>query len=242
MNKELELKKQNELANVESFGIADNIESSDLTIPFINIGQGISDAVKKGLVKYGELYDSITNEVLASVNEKLEVIFIKMDKALFVTSGEKGNKFERIEPFTRDYLYNEEINGVKYQRSLVYRYFCILAKDIKEGSPFPFAISLMKSNIGTAKKLNTIFSRMKIAKKSSFNYIFDVSVKEEGSGNGTYNAFDIKQGRITTEEEAKVAIELHQFMNNANVKLDEGVETIEPSKPKNDNDPDDVMF
>jgi len=243
MSKELKIKEDTSVAIDDNFGVADGLSASDLTIPSIKIGQAITAEVKAGEIKYGEIFESVGTEVLAKPGEKLEAIFLKVEKCLFVTSGEKGNKFERIDPFVEGYDYTEEVNGVKYQKSLSYRYYVVLAKDIKAGLPFPCVLNLMKSNMKVAKKLNTIFSKMRLAQKKSHEFVFNIFGSEVGSDNGTYYVFNVNQERTTTKEESEAAKFIFDMIGKTKLKIDDApVDRIEADPSTKKNIEDDLQF
>jgi hypothetical protein len=59
---------------------AENIDTTDITIPRIKVAQGTSEEVKAGLMKEGDLFLNITGEVLAPAGQALRVIPIHISK------------------------------------------------------------------------------------------------------------------------------------------------------------------
>lgn len=226
--KELEKKQTAQAPAVNtSWGASEGIDSSDLITPMLLIGQSVSDAVKDGEVKYGEMYDSLTRTVLAKKNEAIDVIVFKARKKWFIEKlvGTKMTflKFEDFTPENANEPFNYEINGEQYQRSMVLEFFCLLASDIAKDkeSAFPYALSLMKTNRHAGKIVATICSKLKMIGKSSASVTFTVNAKTQmNESQQEYYVFDIKQGRATTDEEQAIAKKWYDMTNSIQIKVD----------------------
>lgn len=211
MSKELKVKEETKLAVApqnEGWGAGENVDAQDLSTPVILIGQSTSEAVKNGEVKYGQIYDSLTKNIIADKNQTLDIIVFKYRKKWFIT---KGPQFVRIENFTAENAnepYEWTVNGETFQRSQVIEFIALNAKEVQENGQlaFPYAINFMKGSRSAGKTIATICSKLRAIGKSSASCTFTISAIEESNDKGQkYYVFNAKQGRQTTAEEQAIA-------------------------------------
>lgn len=69
----------------------ESIESADITIPRIKIGQGTSDEVKDGTLKEGDVFLNITKEVLAEAGKPLNFVVLARGKEFILWRPRKDN-------------------------------------------------------------------------------------------------------------------------------------------------------
>lgn len=69
----------------------EGIESQDVTIPRLKIGQAMSKEVKDGKVAEGDLYLNITGEVLAKAGETLRIVLIARGKEFILWRPRNDN-------------------------------------------------------------------------------------------------------------------------------------------------------
>lgn len=59
---------------------AEDIETDDITIPRVKVGQGLSPEVTEGRVAIGDLFLNVTGDVLAASGQDLEIVIIARSK------------------------------------------------------------------------------------------------------------------------------------------------------------------
>ena len=69
----------------------EDIDSSDITIPRIKIGQGTSDEVKDGTLKEGDQFLNLTKEVLAANAKPLKIVVVARNKEYILWRPRKDN-------------------------------------------------------------------------------------------------------------------------------------------------------
>lgn len=69
----------------------EGIESNDITIPRIKVGQSMSEEVKSGKIKEGDLYLNITGEVLAKAGEVLRAVLLVRSKEFILWRPREDN-------------------------------------------------------------------------------------------------------------------------------------------------------
>lgn len=71
------------------------IDQSDITIPYIKLIQGSSDEVKTRQAAPGDYINSVTKEVLGSIDNPVDIIVLDYHKD-WIVQRKNGNKFERV--------------------------------------------------------------------------------------------------------------------------------------------------
>ncbi len=67
---------------------------SDIKVPYITLGQGLSDAVVERKVQLGDIYRSTSAEILGNPDKPVEAIFLHYPKADWVLEQKGKSKFE----------------------------------------------------------------------------------------------------------------------------------------------------
>jgi hypothetical protein len=213
MTKEVAIKMENLPGDVLSsnWGAVEGLDTNDLLVPKIYHMQAISKLVQDGAARPGEFCDSLTGEVLAKKDEKLQLIIFGSYKTMIVKSEMPGGKWKlhKIVSITpqnasewasRPFI--EEIDHVQYQNNLTYNYLCLLPKKINE---LPYVLSLGSTKTKVAKKLNTMLSKLSQAKKPGASVVFDFTSTTEKNDQGSWAGLEVTQGRNATPEELVAA-------------------------------------
>lgn len=191
-----------------SWGAIEEMETTDLLVPKIYHQQAMSKFVADGQARPGDFCDSLTGEVLAKKEDKLEVIIFGAFKTMLISRwNDHANKFEldrlvTILPENAREMASkpltEEINGVKYQNNLQYNFYCLLPSRVKE---LPYVLSLGSTKTKAAKKLNTMLYKLNTLKKPGASVVFELSSVPEKNDKGSWFGLEIKAGRATSAEE-----------------------------------------
>jgi hypothetical protein len=84
---------------------AEDIDSGDITIPRLKIGQSMSEEVKSGKVKEGDLFLNVTGEVVAKAGTTLEAVLVARGKEYILWRPRKDNNggiLARAKPVNTD--------------------------------------------------------------------------------------------------------------------------------------------
>lgn len=74
----------------------EDMDSSDITIPRIKVAQAMSEEVKAGDMKEGDIFLNITGEVLAKAGEALDVVILLYSKEYMLWADRKDTAHEGI--------------------------------------------------------------------------------------------------------------------------------------------------
>jgi hypothetical protein len=190
------------------WGVVESLETTDLLVPKIFHQQGLSQFVSEGKAKAGDFCDSLTGEVLAGKDEKLEIIVFGSYKTTIVSVyDERAKKFQLKEIITHvpenakqmaELQQEEDTPEGKIKRNIYYNLFCLLPSKISE---LPFVLSLGSTKTKAAKKINTMIFKLSQQKKPGAAVVFELTSVQEKNDKGTWYGIEVNQGRWTTPEE-----------------------------------------
>lgn len=183
------------------------ISSKDIIIPKILAMQGLSDFVSEGKAKLGDLVDSISGEVLGSIEKPVEFVPFHMEKVWIISRKKKGEtkfEFEKYEAVTAENLgYPFEAkdgeDDVKYEYTL--QFYCLLPTD----TSMPYVISFKSTSLRSGKVLSTqMYVRNRAAGLTPPSYTMLLGGKKEKNDKGTFIVMDTKvKGRTSPELETE---------------------------------------
>jgi hypothetical protein len=94
MNKEIAERPKSEAPIVPYEAMAPEILKTDLVVPYLTLGQGLSQAVIDRKVQLGDIYRSTTGEKLGDPEHPVDVIFLSQPKPDWVLEQKGKSKFE----------------------------------------------------------------------------------------------------------------------------------------------------
>jgi len=177
----------------------EDVNVNELKLPYLSLAQGSTDAVKKGLVKYGEFFDSITSEVLGKevtiVVIKMEQDWIKFPSKQEKEEARKANKTAFIKRSKDGITWDngEKLTEDDYKKCKEYVFFCVVRDNLK---PLPYIISMKSTSSRSGKHLmNMIGHNMKSSFKGEpiFARAYKLSSKELEGDNGAYLVYNNAQ-------------------------------------------------
>lgn len=214
VDKEVALKEQQALAAVpaeamsSNWGAIEEMETTDLLVPKIFHQQAMSKFVSEGKARPGDFCDSLTGEILAKKEDKLQVIVFGMFKTMIISKLEAAtNKFKLDKIVTivpenaREYAsmpLQQEVNGEQFKYNLQYNFYCLIPSLIKE---LPFVLSLGSTKTRAAKKLSTMLYKLQQLKRPGASVVFELTSVPVMNDQGSWFGLEITQGRNATPEE-----------------------------------------
>lgn len=217
-----------------SWGQAPRMSARDIVIPRMLLMQPGSDKVLAKEAQFGELRDSVSNELLLKEGETLDIIPFHMKKAIIVSEypNEKAKKA----------IYKETIEATPENEALPYRdglitrqaimrFFVLLPKEVEAGGAIPKTITFKSSSREAGNVIATQMYQINAAANPWLpppNFLMTLKIKVDTNDKGTYAVFQASKGRKATDEELALAFHWFNSMNGgaANIKVEE-VEEVE---------------
>jgi hypothetical protein len=185
--------------NLDDWGQAD-MSSQDMIIPKILCMQGLSDLVSEGKAKMGDFADSLSGEVIGSIDKPVKIIPFHMEKIYIISKKESGDRFEfdRIESVEgQNYPFEDEVNGVKYKYEYCMQFYCLRPED----TTLPYVVSFKSTSLRSGKVLSTqMFVRNRAAGLVPPAYTMELGGKKEKNDKGTFIIMEAKQAEKTSDE------------------------------------------
>lgn len=195
-----------------NWGATERMDANDLLIPKIYHQQGLSKFVADGKARSGDFCDSLTGDILAKKDEKLEVIIFDLVKTMIISKQIPGTdkyKLEEIITITpenavqwADHEFYEETPQGKMKYVLTYNYYCLLPSKINE---LPFVLSLSVTKVKIAKTIGTMMNKRKALGKPGASIVFELKSVQESNDSGTWFGLSVDQGRDSTAAELTAA-------------------------------------
>lgn len=156
MTKEVAQQETNAVAtmDIDAFG-AGPISGQDIVIPKILAMQGLSNYVTEGVARFGDFVDSLSGEVLGSIDKPIEFIPFFLEK-MWIVSKKEGARFifDRYEPVTvanENKPWNEVVGGVEIKNEKCYNFYCILPSDPN----LPYVLAFKSTSAKAGRELAT---------------------------------------------------------------------------------------
>lgn len=219
MENQLEVKQQAgalaQLPSLEEFGMQE-VSSNDIIIPYVQLIQPMSDKATDGKAMFGELRDSMTNELLGNFSKPLEFVpfFMETLWVEYAAPEREGDqkKFLRILPVVKDPKSPNYNDDWKYMEGSIVRdrmmnFYVMLTKDLAAGGGMPFIISFRRSSLQAGKKLATqMFVKNRASGKLPTAVACNLVVRKESNDKGTFAVMDVEPSREASVPEQQAAI------------------------------------
>lgn len=184
------------------WGAIEGLETTDLLVPKIFHQQALSKFASDGVARPGDFCDSLTGEVLATKDKKLEVIIFGSFKTMVITLNDKLKEIVTITRENAAYWDDKQRSveeGVdKWEYNLYYNYYCLVPSKIKE---LPYVLSLGSTKTKVARKLNTMLYKLQQLKRPGASVVFELTSTSEKNDKGSWFGLEIAQGRNASDEE-----------------------------------------
>lgn len=230
----------------------DEIDSSDIQIPLLKVGQPLTDEVAVGDASAGEFINALTREGLGS---EVEFVVAGYNKGRFFHGDRATNRRARKaygvkdvpwkedphygEPFTShpdaEECYSERVNageipwGKGPPISTTYDFTGHVVSDLGEDEePIPVCLSLMRTNSRAAKKWATLLQA--VLRGRYWDAVFVVTTERTTNEKGNYYTVNVRQLRKTTVDEKQRALNLAQVLRSQTVSVVGEADEAKPAR------------
>lgn len=199
-------------ANISpDFGVADELDSTDLQQSYLTLLQSNSEKVQSGEYSAGDIVDSVTGEVLASKKKPLEVIIFHASKYVKVYEVEGDERtYVESKKFEPNIPLEFEENGRSFKNEIVSEFQVLLAGDDIE-EQLPCILQMAGTQNRTARIIKTKCAQLKRQGLSSASVVFEISSELQKNKKGAWLSYSAKMGRKTTEKEFQAALNWYQL-------------------------------
>lgn len=171
----------NELANMQAWGAAEEISSEDISIPRLSLAQALSEYIGVNNCKPGDWVESIDNRPLV---KPVPVVIFDLKK--FLVTREKVGKrvFGKVPLDINSMALPEEdvINGVSVIRVKQLEFYCFLADEPE----MPYVLAFSRTGMPAAKTLATRFAKMRAANLPSAAVVVGLDSKQDSGPRGSW--------------------------------------------------------
>ena len=212
--------------DLEAWGVT-TLTAKDVVIPKILPMQAMSKKVTAGECKFGDLIDSLTNEVLGDQKKPIQFVPFFMEK-VFVVMEEKDGKFEFANqvPIKADNE-GQEFEGVnpetkvkqKWYRTL--NFYVLFPNQVENNEAIPYLLSFRSTSARAGQKLaTTMFMKNLKAGKTPASTVMELSIAKKQNDKGTFMVLDVKEVRASTQAEVNEAFAWVKTVKANRVKVD----------------------
>ena len=180
----------------------------DIIIPKLLAMQPMSKKVTAGEAAFGDFLDSLSGDVVGSINKPIEFIPFYMEKVYTVMEDKLG-KFEflkqvPITPENEDEEF-EQVNPENKKPQKWYRtmqYYVLLPNEVEAGTAMPYVLSFRSSSARAGQKLSTtMYVRNIKAGKVPASMAMMLGGVKKTNDKGTFIVMDVSESRESTEAE-----------------------------------------
>lgn len=218
-------------SEMNDWGVPTSMSTQDMVIPKILPMQGLSQLVSDGIAKMGEFRDSISNELLGSIDAPVELIPFFLQKAWDIMEEDgKGNyKWARTVPlidnpvaagYNDNWTWEGEENGVAIKRVRRMNFFVLVRSQIGTGA-MPYVLSFKSTSLKEGKKLFTeMYVRGIRAGLPPAAHSYMLGGKKEKNDKGTFVVPTMTRASRTNPEELQECLHWIRLINSGAAKVD----------------------
>jgi hypothetical protein len=189
--------------NLEDWGTAD-VSSNDVIIPKILCMQATSELVAEGKARMGDFVDSVTHEVLGSVDNPIKFVPFHMEKVWIVSEKKVGAsrfEFKKYLDVTADTMglpwEEAQADGSIIKNEYALQFFCLRPED----TSMPYVVTFKSTSLRAGKVVSTqMYVRNRAAGLVPPAYTMLLSGKKEKNDQGTFIVMDAKPAGKTSDE------------------------------------------
>lgn len=207
----------------------DEIDSSDIQIPLLKVGQPLTQEVADGDARPGEFINALTREGLG---DEIDFVVSGYQKGRFFHGDRANNRRARKaygvknvpwqddpfygQPFTEhpdaEEQYAKRVNNKEIEWgkgpsiSTTFDFTGFVVPEDPDEEPIPVCLSLMRTNRRAAQKWVTILQA--VLRGKYWDSVFHLTTERTANDKGNYYTVNVKQGRKTTPAERQRALQL----------------------------------
>jgi hypothetical protein len=215
MSKEVAVKESNlpTSAQINNEWGSPQMSAQDIVLPKILPMQGSSVMVANRKAMIGEFRDSLSGVKLGTIDEPLEVIPFYMEKTWDILEQQQDGQFKwarsvavvenpSSEGYNDNWKWEDEANGKKIKNVRRFNFYCLLPKEVEDGSALPYVLSFKSTSIKEGKKLYTqMYVKNVKAGMPPAAYSVQIGGKMTTNDKGTFVVINYSPGRKTTDKE-----------------------------------------
>ncbi len=239
MKNEVTVKEENKVSTqvlTDDWGVP-TTPSQDMVVPKILPMQGMSKLVMDRKAMIGEFRDSLSGNLLGSIDKPIEVIPFYLQKVWDVKLQEEDGsyKYAKTIPLVEDPMaegYNDNLpwegeeDGRKVQRIRRMNFFVLLPHEISGGGAMPYVLSFKSTSLKEGKKLYTqMYIRNFKAGLPPAQFLATIGGNMVTNTKGTFVVPQVTFGRKATPEELKECLSWIKLVKKGAVKVDTSDDT-----------------
>ncbi len=215
----------------------EDLDSSDILVPRVQLCQAMSKIVKAGDAVEGALINTVTKERIGGFGDakKTELkavpfIVVKSFKTWAISEKKQGEtkfKFVRTIPMTSENALlpqEETINGVQIQNDRCLNFMLLTEEELAQGSAMPMVLTFKRTSYKAGQVIVSALKRLQMQnpKVNMWDLKFTLSVETKVNDEGDeWVILSVKPGAASTPEERQVAFEWFSILtkNAGNVKM-----------------------
>lgn len=207
--------------------------TKDMLVPGLLLMQDISDLVKDEKAKSGSIVNSVTGQVLALRDQKLNIVPILTFREwevneLIEVGGKTKEKFvrrERMNQGNEDGEWEFSEGGKSYRQHRTIVCFVLVEGQIGE---LPYVIRFKKTSLYGGKKLSTHFQTCGMKNQSPAKQAFGLFGEKQTKNDNTYYVFNVVPTRQTSKEEEAAAYKWWKALSAVDAKIIEADDVVVP--------------
>jgi hypothetical protein len=236
MSKEVTVKQSNQVStevSLNEWGIPQQVSMQDVVIPKILPMQGLSQLVTDRKAQMGEFRDSLSGELLGSIDKPMEVIpfFCSMAWDLYEDDGKGQFKWRATVPlvsnptsseYNDNWEWSAEENGVRVKRVRRMNFYVLVPSQIKAGGEMPYVLSFKSTSMREGKKLYTqCYVRNIAGGLPPAAFVINLGGGVVKNDKGSFVVPTVQTGRKSSTEELTACLKWLKLVNKGGVKIDE---------------------
>ena len=211
--------------DMDAWGSGD-VSAKDIVIPKILAMQGLSELVSEGKAKFGDFVDSLTHEVIGSIEKPVKFVPFHMEKVWIISkkpAGQQGRyEFDRFEPVTAQNMnrpFEETADGMDWKNEYTMQFYVLRPED----TSIPYVISFKSTSAKSGKVLATqMYVRNRAAGLVPPAFTMLLGGRKEKNDKGTFIVMETKTGEKTDPALIEECLNWYQTIKSGATKVDAG--------------------
>lgn len=223
---------------------AKKLKPEDLAIPQVQLCQSVSDNVKSGDFKAGDVVrDGVK---LTDATNKLEIVYLDYKKCWMLSEHpggkEKGNfkgivemdstndsTLTDLEKTASSLPFKFKVDGAEFRRTKLLQVYCLLLSDLEAGTVVPSVVWLKKGAFNRAGKAVMSFQAFEEASgKLPQMTTLKLGQTHRSNDDGDWEEFTVSRGSSVDKKHEPTIAQWYQLVATSNVRPEVVVEETAP--------------